>query len=97
MAKEFAPTFNEFDLVNVDRFNAYIKLMINQTASKPFNMATYPLPKATPESEAVAAAIRQLSRLKYGRARAEVEGEILEASQVADMMAAGPAAVEKGL
>ncbi len=97
MGKEFAPVFNEFDLVNIDRFNAYIKLMINGTASKPFNMATYPLPRATASQAEVATAIRQLSRLKFGRPRAEVESEVLEASQVADMMAAGPANIEKGL
>jgi hypothetical protein len=95
MAKEFAPTFNEFDLVNIDRFNAYIKLMINGTASKPFNMATYPLGRDG--SSEVASAIRQLSRLKFGRPRAEVEAEVLEASQVADMMAAGVPSIEKGL
>lgn len=95
MAKEFAPVFNEFDLLNVDRFNAFVKLMINGTASKPFNMATYPLPKAGPEQASTAAAIRQLSRLKFGRPRSEVEEEILEASKVADMMAAGEAGVEK--
>ncbi len=95
MAKEFAPTFNEFDLVNVDRFNAYIKLMINGTGSKPFNMATYPLLKNG--NEELAQAIRQLSRLKHGRARAEVEAEILEAGQVAEMMSAGPGAIERGL
>jgi hypothetical protein len=97
MAKEYAPVFNAFDLLNVDRFNAFVKLMINGTASKPFNMATYPLPKATAELTEVAQAIRQLSRLKFGRARSEVESEILEASQVADMMAAGVGDVEKGL
>ncbi len=97
MAKEFSPTFNEFDLVNIDRYNAYVKLMINGTASKPFNMATYPLPKPDAKQLEVAAAIRQLSRLKFGRPRAEVEAEILEASQVAEMMAAGPASIEKGL
>jgi hypothetical protein len=97
MAKEFAPVFNEFDLLNVDRFNAFVKLMINGTASKPFNMATYPLEKPTPAQAEVAGAIRQLSRLKFGRPRAEVEGEILEASRVADMMAAGEGATEKTL
>jgi type IV secretory pathway TraG/TraD family ATPase VirD4 len=97
MAKEYAPVFNQFDMVNIDRFNAYVKLMINGTASKPFNMATYPLPKPTDEQKELAKSIRQLSRLKHGRPRSEVEEEILEASQVADMMAAGPAAVEKGL
>ena len=95
MAKEFAPTFNEFDLLNVDRFNAFVKLMIKGTASKPFNMATYPLPKPTEAEKKVGEAIKQLSRLKFGRARAEVEEEILEASQVAEMMSAGPAGIEK--
>jgi hypothetical protein len=97
MAKEYAPVFNEFDLLNVDRFNAFVKLMINGTASKPFNMATYPLAKPDPEQKKVAEAIRQLSRLKFGRPRAEVESEILEASQIADMMAAGEAGVEQSL
>lgn len=97
MAKEFAPVFSDFDLLNVDRYNAFVKLMINGTASKPFNMATYPLDKPTDEQRATASAIRQLSRLKFGRPLVEVEEEILEASQVADMMAAGPASIEKSV
>lgn len=95
MAKEYAPVFNEFDLLNVDRYNAFVKLMINGTASKPFNMVTYPLGKATLEQKKVGEAIRQLSHLKFGRPRAEVESEILEASQIADMMSAGEANIEK--
>ncbi|MEK7075181.1 MAG: type IV secretion system DNA-binding domain-containing protein, partial [Patescibacteria group bacterium] len=42
MAKEFSPVFSDFDLVNIDRFSAYVKLMINGTGSKPFNMQTMP-------------------------------------------------------
>ncbi|MBI5529916.1 MAG: type IV secretory system conjugative DNA transfer family protein [Candidatus Doudnabacteria bacterium] len=95
MAKEFKPTFNEFDLVNVDRYNAYMKLMINGTASKPFNVATYPLLRNGNDEQAKA--IRQLSRLKYGRPRAEVEEEILEASEVAENMSAALPNVERGL
>ncbi len=95
LAKEFAPTFNEFDLVNIERFTTYTKLMINGTGSKPFNMSTYPLP--TDSNKEVAQAIRQLSRLKYGRPRSEVESEIQDASNVAEMMSAGVGAVEKGL
>ncbi|MBU6447416.1 type IV secretion system DNA-binding domain-containing protein [Patescibacteria group bacterium] len=95
MAKEFAPVFSDFDLVNIDRFNAYVKLMINGTASKPFNMATLP-PMAGGSAE-MANAVRQMSRLKYGRPKEEVEAEILEASKVAEMLSAGPAAIEKGL
>lgn len=85
MAKEMAPTFNEFDLVNVERFNGFIKLMINGTASKPFNMATYPLPKPTSQQAELAKAIRQLSRLKYGRPKAEVESEIIDNARLLDM------------
>ncbi len=95
MSKEFSPVFNEFDLVNVDRFNAYIKLMINGTASKPFNMATYP-PLSGGSAE-VAEAVRKLSREKYSKNRAEIEKQILESSQVAEFMAKGPATIEKGL
>lgn len=96
MAKEFAPTFNEFDLVNVDRYNAFMKLMISGTASKPFNVATYPLLRSQGSPE-TAEAIRQLSRLKYGRPKAEVESEILEASQIAEMNNAGIVATERTL
>jgi hypothetical protein len=95
MAKEFKPTFNEFDLVNVDRYNAFLKLMINGTASKPFNMATYPLLKNGNEQQAQA--IRQLSRLKFGRPRAEVEEELLQASQVAENMSEALPNIERGL
>ena len=95
LAKEFSPTFNQFDLVNIDRYNTYLKLMVNGTASKPFNMATNALPKETnPE---MAKAIRQLSRLKFGRPRAEVEEELLEAGQVAESMAEALPDIERGL
>lgn len=84
MAKEFAPTFNEFDLLNIERFNSFMKIMVNGTASKPFNVQMFPLPKPTPEQLKTGEAIRQLSRLKFGRPREEVEAEILEASQIAE-------------
>jgi hypothetical protein len=87
LAKEFEPTFNDFDLVNIDRYNAYVKLMIHGTASKPFNMATLSLPDdASPET---AAAIRELSRLKHGRPRQEVENEILESTTLGAKAAGG--------
>jgi hypothetical protein len=82
MAKEFAPTFSEFDLINVERFNAYLKLMIRGTASKPFNLATLPPPPGG--SREIASAIRTLSRLTYGRPREEVERDILERTRLAE-------------
>jgi hypothetical protein len=94
LGKEFAPTFNQFDLVNIDRYNAYVRLMVNGTASKPFNMATMPPQKSG--TEELAQSIRQLSRLKFGRPRAEVEAEMLEAGNVAESMSEGLPDVERG-
>lgn len=80
VGKEFAPVFNEFDVINIDRFNAYLKLMINGTASRPFNMQTYP-PQEGGSAE-FAEALKRLAKLKYGRARSEVEAEILERARL---------------
>ena len=75
----FAPTFNAYDLVNVEKYSAYTKLLIDNTGSKPFNMHTYPPAQGDPR---IAAAIKQLSRLKFGRDKSLVEADILERSQI---------------
>ncbi len=79
LQKEFAPVFNAYDLVNVEQYTAYAKLLIDNTAAKPFNMLTYP-PRAG--NKELAAAIKELSRLKYGRPREIVEAEINERAQL---------------
>lgn len=79
LAKEFAPVFSAYDLVNVEQYTAYTKLLIDNTAAKPFNMMTYP---ARPGNKELAAAIKELSRLKYGRPREIVEEEIAERAQL---------------
>jgi hypothetical protein len=79
LQKEFAPVFNAYDLVNVEARTAYVKLLIDNTAAKPFNMMTYP-PKAG--NKELAAAIKELSRLKYGRPRALVTAEIMDRAQL---------------
>ncbi|MDD4901911.1 MAG: type IV secretion system DNA-binding domain-containing protein [Patescibacteria group bacterium] len=75
LAKEYSPVFNEYDLINIEAYTAYVKLLIDNTASRPFSMRTmWPLPgQDRPE---VAGKIRTLSRLKYGRDRALIEAEI---------------------
>ncbi len=79
LQKEFAPVFGAYDLVNVEQYTAYVKLLIDNTASKPFSMTTYPPQKGNKE---LAAAIKELSRLKYGRPREIVEAEIEERAQL---------------
>lgn len=79
LAKEFAPTFGSYDLLNVPQFTCYMKLLIDNTASKPFNMNTYPPVSGNAE---LASAIKQLSRLKYARDKRIVEAEILERTKL---------------
>jgi hypothetical protein len=79
LSKEFAPVFGAYDLVNVEQYTAYVKMLIDNTAARPFNMMTYP-PK--PGNKVLAAAIKELSRLKYGRPKEIVEEEIMERSQL---------------
>ena len=62
------------DLINVEKFNYYVRLMIDSAPSKPFNVTTYP-PDPN-ENTQVGEAIRQLSRLKFGRDREVIEAEI---------------------
>jgi hypothetical protein len=79
LQKEYAPVFGAYDLLNVEQFTAYTKLLIDNTAAKPFNMMTYPPMAGNKE---LAAAIKELSRLKYGRPREIVEAEIMERAQL---------------
>ncbi len=87
MSKEFAPVFDENDVINVEKFTANIKLLIDNTASRPFNMKTIMPSKG---DLTMAEDLKQLSRLKYGRDRAIVEAEIRERGQLDKMGAAMP-------
>lgn len=75
MAREFAPVFGEHDLINIPKYNAYVKLLIDNANPPPFNMLTLPLKEGDRE---LAGKIKELSRLKYGRSRKVVEAEAME-------------------
>jgi len=80
LVKQFAPVFDQNDLINIDNRNAYVKLLINGTTSQPFNLLVNPPQKG---DEELAKNIKQLSRLKFGRDKNIVEAEILERGKVA--------------
>jgi hypothetical protein len=75
---EFEPVFDENDLVNLDNYNAALRLLINGATSKPFNIVTIPPQKGNSE---VGKAIKELSRIKYGRDRNLVELELYQRLQ----------------
>lgn len=76
IAKEMAPVFSEQDLVNLDKYKAVMKLSIDTQPSKPFSIIPVNpyLEKGDPD---VGEAIKQLSRLTYGRDKSFVDREIL--------------------
>ncbi len=75
---EFAPTFNETDLTNIERFHAYVKTIVNNEPVSPFSMDL--TKDMTAERDAqnprVAELIKELSRLKYGQDKDLLEEEI---------------------
>ncbi|MEI6221606.1 MAG: TraM recognition domain-containing protein [bacterium] len=73
VAKELKPTFDEADVINVDKYSLYTKLLVDGVATKPFSLHTYAPYKS---KQNLAAEIKHRCRMKYGRDRKEVEAEI---------------------
>ncbi|MCE9586350.1 type IV secretion system DNA-binding domain-containing protein [Candidatus Uhrbacteria bacterium] len=76
LSKEFTPVFSDYDLVNAEAFTCNIKMLIDNTASRPFNMK--PIMPQRPKDKELSKMIKELSRYKFGRKRELVEAEILE-------------------
>ncbi len=75
LAKQFEPVFNQNDLINIDNFSACAKILINGQTAKPFNIKIIPPERGGGD---LADKIKEISRLKYGRDRQEVEEEIFK-------------------
>ncbi len=73
LEKQYAPTFTAQDLMNIDNRNAYIRLLVNGRPATPFNIET--LAFETGDMTQVDS-IKEMSYLKYGRPREEIEAEI---------------------
>ena len=73
LEKQFAPVFTANDLVNVDNYNCFARLLLNNESTKPFNIKTYPPTKGNNDQISL---IKQYSRLRYGRDAKIIEEEI---------------------
>ena len=71
--KQFAPTFDAHDFVNIGFRSAYAKILAHGVPQKPFNIRTPDLPAGNMEQ---VNDLMQLSSLTYGRDRAIVEDMI---------------------
>ncbi|OGZ15797.1 MAG: hypothetical protein A3J08_00110 [Candidatus Lloydbacteria bacterium RIFCSPLOWO2_02_FULL_51_11] len=73
LEKQFEPALAARDLLALDNFNAYAKLLANGRPMKPTSLVLIPPEKGDTEG---VAALRDQSYMKYGRSRTEVEEEI---------------------
>jgi CxxC-x17-CxxC domain-containing protein len=77
MEKEFFPTFTQEDLVNLDKFQVYLKLMIDGVTSEAFSANTLP-PVPLPEGHINAREkIINVSRERYAKPREVIEDKII--------------------
>lgn len=80
LEKQFAPEFSASDLMNVDNYNAFAKVLVNGQTTPAFNLKTYPPTKIDKQ---LGDYLKELSRLRYGRDRDIVEREIRDRVKLA--------------
>ena len=71
---KFKPQFTAQDITKLDNYNAYMSMLVKGQPTKPFNLHTLAPEKGNPE---IVDSLKELSYVKYGRDRAEVEAEIM--------------------
>jgi len=75
LVREFAPVFTEQDLVNLPKYEFYLKLMIDGIASDPFSAKGLP-PLVDSERTGVLEKVLRISRERYANKRELVEEKI---------------------
>lgn len=74
LVNEFSPVFDESDLINLENYHIYLKLMIDGKTSQPFSAITL---SPSDKGQSFKEEIIKLSQEKYAKPRQEVEKEIL--------------------
>lgn len=82
MKNKYEPVFSPQDLVNIDNLYAYVSLLVNGQTTRPFNIKIETERVFGAGSPDTAAALKEMSKLKYGRPREEVEREIMAGRNV---------------
>jgi len=76
LIKEFTPTFVEEDMVNLPKYEFYIKLMIDGVTSNPFSAKGLP-PLSSSEKTGNTEKVIKVSRERYARKKELVEEKIM--------------------
>ncbi len=78
LEKQFEPVFKANDILNIDNYNCYLKLLADGRPATPFNISTPNIPRGDREK---ALQLKELSYLTYGKDRAKIEAEIFKKYQ----------------
>ncbi len=89
LSQQFTPVFNETDMVNIERYNAYVKFIVDNAPARPFSMRT--IRDSSVYSQQLRDAVVELSHLKHGKNRAEVEAMIQQRAGVGQSVGVGDA------
>ncbi|MFA6422334.1 MAG: TraM recognition domain-containing protein [Candidatus Buchananbacteria bacterium] len=85
VAKQLGPKVSEYDVMNVEKYNIYLRLLIDNQASDAFNVAVYNFKEIFKGNPSVVGPLKELSRLKYGRDKNIVVREIVERSKIGQL------------
>ncbi len=83
LVKEFTPTFTEEDIVNLPKYEMYLKLMIDGIASSPFSAKGLP-PLTAGEKTGNTDKVINYSREKYAGNRIDIEEKIARWHEIGD-------------
>ena len=81
LEKEFFPIFTPEDLVNISKFDIYIKLMIDGITSEAFSAHTLPPMVISEESLLTKEKIIKVTRERYAKHRSVIEDKIIRWSE----------------
>lgn len=79
IAEQFAPAVSEFDVMNIEKFNAYVRLLVDNQNTHAFSLTPQPPRPGDPQ---IPPLVKDLCRTKYGRPREVVEREIIERTKI---------------
>ncbi|MES2436527.1 MAG: DUF87 domain-containing protein [Patescibacteria group bacterium] len=74
LEKQFAPEFTAKDIMNIENYHAYLKILVRGKPVKPFDIKAQASPQGKKDH---LEKLKELSGLKYGRDRADVEADIM--------------------
>ncbi|MBD3300329.1 MAG: type IV secretion system DNA-binding domain-containing protein [Candidatus Moranbacteria bacterium] len=94
LAKEFEPEVMAYDLVNLAKYEIYLKLMIDGIAGNAFSAQTLP-PLSPPVDANAADKVIRVSRERYGKDRRIIEDKIARWSEKNDLSSANKASKNK--